>query len=626
MKKLTLLFTIAIGFSPIAHSFKLKVHKSPEFVTTPQTISLESAAETAKKIKTFETVSVPPIVQPLLEIPLPILAQPESVVKNLIEIKPDEYKLIQALIFLEYQKKYDLAMSLFVELMAHPQYNDLATYHYAETAFSQKLYSEFRHKMIGVVKTAKDAVLKKMALEYLIKQINYLEVTDIALIDPLIKEYNLDVFSSPDYLLKKAKHFSALGNLGEFENALLLIPVDSKQHHEGTLLKAILSYRRGELDNALQTLEILWPTVKEDKKNEVRNLTALTLARLYFQKSDYSQAFKYYQSVDKSSGQWLQSMVEQAWTQVLAGDYEGAAGNMFSMHTDFFKKAYAPDTYIVRTVGYLNLCQYGDGLSILDDLNKKYKSIHEKLEAFKTANKADLQYYDLVKNFLKNSQQDEYSGVPRAFIVELARHPRYLKIQNQINNYEDENSRFNKITIDLIKKERVARLTMLKAKNELAGGKRDKKSKSTLADLEKSFLAKGIEHLITQRAREGIKKMREAAITRLTTEETQLRLKAAVNLKNRYFEFTASLDNLIDQKEVLSYEIYSGAGEHLRFQMAGGQVNADDKTRETAALKSSENQNYQWKHKGEVWEDEIGHYRSSLKNVCPKEEVAQINN
>jgi hypothetical protein len=26
-----------------------------------------------------------------------------------------------------------------------------------------------------------------------------------------------------------------------------------------------------------------------------------------------------------------------------------------------------------------------------------------------------------------------------------------------------------------------------------------------------------------------------------------------------------------------------------------------------------------WKFKGEIWEDEVGHYRSSLKNVCPQE-------
>jgi ribonuclease HI len=27
-----------------------------------------------------------------------------------------------------------------------------------------------------------------------------------------------------------------------------------------------------------------------------------------------------------------------------------------------------------------------------------------------------------------------------------------------------------------------------------------------------------------------------------------------------------------------------------------------------------------WNFKGEIWEDEIGHFRSSLENVCPKEE------
>ena len=58
-------------------------------------------------------------------------------------------------------------------------------------------------------------------------------------------------------------------------------------------------------------------------------------------------------------------MVESAWTQILGEDYEGAAGNMFSLHTDFFKNAFSPESYVVRTVGYLNLCQYGDGAQVL---------------------------------------------------------------------------------------------------------------------------------------------------------------------------------------------------------------------------------------------------------------------
>lgn len=449
----------------------------------------------------------------------------------------------------------------------------------------------------------------------------FLENSDIELIDPLAKEFEINTVNFPDYLIKKAKFYAEKGQLGEFEEAVLMIPSTSPEFNEATLLKTILFYRTGQVDLAIQELEILWPTIENKKTNQIRNLAALTLARLYFQKAEYKTAYKYYLKVDKSSGQWLQGMIEQAWTQVLAGDNEGAAGNMFSLHTEYFKKAYAPETYIVRTVGYLNLCQYGDGIHVLNDLNKKYKNIFSRLNTFKEQQKDPISYYDLVKSFLKNTDQESISGLPRTFIVELARHPQYMSVQKQINNYEDENIKFNKVAIDIIKKEREARLTMLKTKSEYLDAKRNNKKSDELAVLEVKSQSKAIEHFIYSRASAGIKKMREAAITRLAKEEDVLRLKAAKNLQMRYADFVGTLEHLIDQKEVLSYEIYSGAGEHIRFQMAGGDIKSTDKA--PASLNEDAKNSYQWKFKGEVWEDEIGHYRSSLKNVCQKDELAQ---
>ena len=56
--------------------------------------------------------------------------------------------------------------------------------------------------------------------------------------------------------------------------------------------------------------------------------------------------------------------------------------------------------------------------------------------------------------------------------------------------------------------------------------------------------------------------------------------------------------------------------------MAGGEI----KERAPANITPTEKDSYSWKHKGEVWEDEIGHYRSALKNVCPSDDVAQVGN
>jgi hypothetical protein len=599
------------------HLSEIKSLTSPALLALP-TLSLTPLAA-VRKIKTEADLVAVPFVKELAFLPEPVIETPDPQVKNTVEIKPDEFKMMQALIFLEYQKKYDLAMSLFVELMDKPEYRTQALYHYAQTAYGLGLYSEFRQKMIQVTQEAKDLNLKKLATESLVKNVKSLETSDIGLIDPLVEAFDLDVATNDVYLLKKAKFYSNKGDLGQLEAALTFIPSSSPLYPEALLLKAIFNYRQGQIDQAITDLEIAWPLVESDKKGQIRNLSALTLARLYFQKNDYKTAYKTYLKIDKSSPSWLQAMVETAWTQILAGDNEGAAGNMFSLHTDFFRKAYAPDTYIVRTVGYLNLCQFGDGVSVLNDLKKRYTPIQEKLDAYQKNNPSPEKYYDLVRTWLKNTDMLEVEGVPRAFIVELARHPSFTNAQKQMNNYEDENSRFNKITVDLIRKEKEARLKMLRTKNELAVLKREKASADTLRLAEQKFLALGVEHMIVSRAREGIKKMRLLAIARLDSEKAALRALAAKNLQGRYGEFVAALGNLVDQKEVLSYEIYSGAGEHIRFQMAGGEI----KDRAPAALSPEEKESYKWKFKGEVWEDEIGHYRSSLKNVCPSDELAQ---
>lgn len=594
--------------------------KSPEFVKINYDLTKYYKAGEAAILTTKTTAQMPPVL-PLQPFPVYSPIEPTNNVQNLVEIKPEEYKMIQALIFNDFHKKYDLAMSLFVELMDVPQYKQQATYHYATTALSQKLFSEFRHKMIQVATESKDEVLKKMAIESLVQNIKYLEISDIGKIDPLVYAQDIDTAQFPAYLLKKAKFEMDRGNLGEVESSLNQISSAAPEYKEGMLLKSIFNYRQGQLDTAIQDLEIVWPSIEKDKKDSVRNLVALTLARLYFQKSNYAQAYKNYLNVDKSSGQWLQSMVEQAWTQVLSGDNIGAAGNMFALHTNYFQRAYAPDTYIVRTVGYLNLCQYGDGVNVLADLKKKYNTIFTNIKSFQTKNPDSIKYYDLVKTWIKNSSATEVEGLPRSFVVELARHPNYMAIQKQINNYEDENSRFNKITVDLIRNERLARLEMLKAKNALSAAKQQKKSLENIQAAEKKYLADGAEHVIYSKAREGIKKMREAAVARLVNEKRDLVQKAANNLKSRYELFASTLEGLIDQNEVLSYEIYSGAGEHIRYQMAGGETE-NKENRNLAEEKGKDN--YQWKFKEEVWEDEIGHFRSSLKNVCPKEDLDNI--
>lgn len=591
--------------APASQLKPVRKSSSPELVKVPSLKGLPSIGK-SKTLTSPKALDQIPAVKELKAIADPNTQDADPHLKKLAEMKPNDYKLLQALIFLEIQKKYELAMGLFAELMKDPEHHLEALYQYALTAKGLGLNSEFREYMLKVAKESKDKDWKTKATRQLVDNIGVLQTSDIKFIDPLVAQTEVDTSSNDVYQLTRAKYYLNAGQLGQVQESLLLIPEKSDSFQESLLVSALFNYRRGQLDAAIADLEKLLPMA--DKSWPLRSVAAITLARMHFQKSEFKQAFQDYLEVNKSDALWLQAMVEQAWTQILSQDYEGAAGNMFSLHTDFFKNAFAPESYVVRTVGYLNLCQYGDGMQVLGEMKHKYGPLKERMDAYRSSHKKADSYYDTVKSWVKNSDLKEVDGLPRPFIVELARHPSFLKVQSQINTYEDEISRFNKITISLIRLKR----DILQQENKVI-----KTSKS--ADERESKLASlKIQEHIADKAVNSIKQLRSEGVARLEKEKSDLREEAAVALQDRFKTLYASLDRVLGQNDVLQYELYSGAGEHIRYQMAGGDVN--DKKHDE--LKVQDGKSLYWKTKGEVWEDEVGHYRSSLKNVCPKDSVA----
>ncbi|UXR64050.1 hypothetical protein EZJ49_13350 [Bdellovibrio bacteriovorus] len=588
------------------------------FVLKPYT-DVVAPAKSLTSADAFNKIPDVKILNPVMD---PVIQEPLVQLTKLEDLQPNDYKLLQALIFLEIQKNYELAMGLFSELIEDPEHRIEALYHYAMTAKGLGLNSEFRQYMIQVAQETKAKAWQQKATEALVQHINVLETSDISLIDPLVIKYEMDITKNDDYQIARAKYYSDKGQLGLMEDALIFIGEKSPRYPEALLLNALFNYRQGKVEEATIYLEKLMAATETDKTSQLRSVGALTLARMQFQKSQYKEAFQSYLKVDKSNPLWLQAMVESAWTQILGEDYEGAAGNMFSLHTDFFKNAFSPESYVVRTVGYLNLCQYGDGVQVLNEMKKKYSPWKKKLEDYKTSHKDSSAYYETVKSWIKNSDLKEVDGLPRSFIVELARHPAYMTVQKQINAYEDEIVKFNRIALTLIKKERELIAKQNEANKELADAKKSLKgqspSESDVARIQKAeqkLLSYRIQYHIAKKARTSIKNLRATGLARIEKEKTVLRAQASQALQGRFGEMLAGLDKVLDQNDVLQYELYSGAGEHIRYQMAGGEINEKDRPE----LKVQKEKSLNWKFKGEIWEDEVGHYRSSLKNVCAQD-------
>jgi tetratricopeptide (TPR) repeat protein len=422
------------------------------------------------------------------------------------------------------------------------------------------------------------------------------------------------------YLLRKGKYLVTQGDLNSAASALGSIGNTSKAFVESRLLLSNVNYRLGDVNAAIKNLESAVPKLSSERTEKFRNLTYLTLARLYFQKGNYKQSYAHFLNIDKSSSYWLQSTTEQALTQIMAGDYIGAAGNMFSLHTEYFKKAYAPESYLIRAVGYLNLCQFGDSVSVVNELQRRYSKVSEQIQSFQSQNKNSSDYYGLIKELFAKSDAPDIKGVPKPFLIELARHPSYIGIQKRINSYEDEVARFSTVANNLANKAASLRQQIAAAKNESNALKNKVASTMLMEQQQRKVLTLESQLSMALNGREKIEKMKSQAAERLIGEKGKLKVLAGEVLQKRYAVAAKELTETLEQKDVLAYEVYSGAGEHIRYQMAGG----ESKERLPAtALTPEEKQSYKWKFKGEVWEDEIGHYRSSLTNVCAKDDFAK---
>jgi tetratricopeptide (TPR) repeat protein len=599
---------------------------SPAEIVVPATFFAVTPVASVKVFSHSKSIQNIPDVKTMNEVEDPTIdaAIQKPELQPLAEMKPNDYKMLQALIFLEYQKNYELALGLFAELMEDPDYRTEASYNYALTAKGLNLNSEFRTGLIKVATETKSKEWQEKAVRKLVDNIASLKVSDVKYIDPLVTKYDIDTTQNETYQMYRAKYYLEAGQLGQVEDALILIGEKSPSFPEATMISALSLYRQGKVDEALVALGHLLEITDGDKKNLIRNVAALTMGRIQFQKGAYKDSFQAYLKVDKASPMWLQAMTEQAWTQVMAEDYEGAAGNMFSLHTDFFKNAFAPESYTVRTVGYLNLCQYGDGIQVLTEMKKKFTPLRKSIQSYQLANDAHVSnYYETVKTWMKNTTRKDVDGLPRPFIVELARHPSFTVPQTEINTYEDEISRFNKVTLTLLEREKYSIKKANEVGKEIGDLKKkmiDKKTdslKEALALAEKRQMSYKIQQFIAQKARTSIKKLREMGVGRMEKEKGELRELAGKALKNRMTDLAGGLNRVLEQNEVLAYELYSGAGEHIRYQMASGEINE----KERPELKVEANKSLQWKFQGEIWEDEVGHYRSSLKNVCPQEGV-----
>jgi len=554
-----------------------------------------------------------------------------------IQLKPyqplseEHLKMVAALLLFEKGNHCHMIMGLFNQLAQAEKTKTEARYHLGACAHSLKMHQLAFDRLSDVVASG-DADFNGKALE--------LVTTDM----PTIYEENL--YRAQAKVLKSVVLKVTEGHrdpvyyrmakgayrAGDYKNSLEYssqVNPKSEFGDEARFLSAMNSFALKDKAAAQKKLQGLVDSLEARKvqNTNLRALANVNLARMNFAQRKYDQALEAYMRVPKDHPLWVQALIEQGWTQLAIEDYAGAIGNMYSLHSPYFKAVYQPESFVVRTIGYLSICQYGDAYKSLSWLERDYREWSNRMTTYLSSNTDPLAFYGTIKSYIRGKSTESIEGVPYQVWRELARQKDFLNLQVALNDKQDEGKRYEGVN-EKIKTEKAgirwraeqAKKRFDNWRGQIAKIPRDKSLEKNRSEWEAQLkrerdltVAYRFQLAILEQSRQGYLELQSTSQKKLDAETASLNLEAGRTLISRARSMQSEMQRVLENNELLRYEVFAGSGENIRYQVAGGEVGSPNRV--PAHIKPVKMMN--WSFDGEFWEDEIGSYRSSLQNACP---------
>lgn len=569
--------------------------------------------------------------QKIQAVSLEMLAtKPLETLKPYTEISANDIDMIAAVILFEKGEYCHIVNGLLTDLANTKSYEEEANFYMGVCAHQMGFHSEAVSRLIRSIESEKDEFTSE-AVGNLVENLprEYDIQVSRAIKGLKNKNYITDKHAdNVNYVMARAAH--AENDYNEAVSYAAKVSEKSKLYPQAQFLLAIGQYGAGKLKESEQTLLNLrtWLSRPGRADKNLEGLIALNLARMRFTQDRYQAANEEYLKVPKDQPMWVQALIEQGWTQLSIDDPEGAIGNMYSLHSPYFKSVFMPESWVVRTIGYIDICQYGDAYRTLTRLEQSHKSWMTALDTYTNVKKTPAEYYSTVKNYIKGKSDQNVDGLPSQIIREIARQREFLNKQNALNVLEDEIAQYQFI-YGFVKRDQATIQTKLnRTKARLAKVTADIAQIKNNPELVKftnewnaqkrleEQLVRSYEYQtkIFEKARIGYLKMKAQSIARIDSQKAKLRTEAGKDLMVHLKDVRKRMQQILEGNEFLRYEIFAGSGENIRYQVSGGAT--ADARRIPANVKPQKILN--WEFDGEYWEDEIGSYRSTLKNNCPK--------
>ncbi len=358
-------------------------------------------------------------------------------------------------------------------------------------------------------------------------------------------------------------------NLAEFDKAIELfgqVNESSEFYIKAKFFEGVTYVRKYEGRPAGEAfkkiLEIARDKPKQYRADDIQRfeeLAILQMARVFYSTQDYDKAIRYYEKLEQSSPEWVNSLFEASWAYFLKTNNPKALGNIHTLNAPYFENEFFPESVLLKSVIYYKYCQYDRALEAVAEYDTKFRPLRKNLQDVIGKYEDNAEFYEYVKKITANKAG--LDNQTQRLVMSVLGDKTLGKTFSWVDELDKE-------------------LGML--------GKADKAWQTTAIAGEVNTELEVRKSL----AQADAGKLAKERINRLIGELQQF-----------------GRDGIKIKIEVLNAKAgqisQSGRGERISSSHREDPIVVDD-------------EHFVWRFNGEYWKDELGYYRFKVRSLCPR--------
>lgn len=177
------------------------------------------------------------------------------------------------------------------------------------------------------------------------------------------------------------------------------------------------------------------------KVNNLKDLSLLNIASIYYGIERYDEASNYYQKIDRNSEYWAESLFRDAWANFMMGQLNVSLGKVLTVDSPYFTESdFIPESTILKALTYFNLCEYARVEKIINEFDATHTPMKAEIAEFLSdyETKEQRKLADQAWNRYFGEKTNGQTVLPQSFFARVLRNKDLDGIATHLEIMEEE--------------------------------------------------------------------------------------------------------------------------------------------------------------------------------------------